>query len=389
MQKLFRALAIAALFTAHAAAASAPIRLTNASLPISQPQLGTIGIHLAAPTLNNGLSLSPTLTPALASLQPVPQLKAPVLFASGERQRSEDGRPMPAVLPALQNLADKAQAKDTPNAPVIDRFYDNTAPAAPYDAAPEALTKDPDTNLYGVSKEQLKTIIAILKKHYGDDLLDLAAIGSRAKGKASALKHFRPPTKHSDLDLSPLLRNRVRSGPDSFAIEKEIAQAAGIPIQLHGVLSDGQTKYGDYVPFYGGGYETYESFRGGDAVRIPLDAPAAVKPVFDLKLGPQALAQQLRQHKPAELVSGSRYAPSQNIASPLDIATHALKMRAGQWKWEKGSIVVTHNGVIKDGHHRYIAAHLAGVQIPPEAFKTVYETREPFDWERMQWSIRN
>lgn len=385
MQKMLRALTLAALLAPNAAAASAPIRLTNASLPISQPQLGAIGIHLAAPTLNNGLSLSPTLTPALASLQPVPQLKvtaAPIAPAVQEQGKAP-------VLPALQNLADKAQTKDTPNAPVINRFYDNTAPAAPYDAGPEALTKDPDTGLYGVSKEQLKTIIAILKKHYGDDLLDLAAIGSRAKGKASALKNFRPPTKHSDLDLAPLLRNRARSGPDSFAIEKEIAQAAGIPIQLHGVLSDGQTKYGDYVPFYGGGYETYESFRGGDAVRIPLGAPAAAKPVFDFKLGPHALAQQLRQHKPAQLVSGSRYAPSQNIASPLDIATHAHKMRSGQWKWEKGSIVVTHNGVIKDGHHRYIAAHLAGVQIPPEAFKTVYETREPFDWERMQWSIRN
>ena len=374
MQKLFRALAIAALFTANAAAASAPIRLTNASLPISQPGLGAIGIHIAAPTLNNGLSFTPSLTPALASLQPVPQLKvmaAPVAPSVQEQAKAP-------VLPALQNLADKAQAKDSPNAPVINRFY----------ASPEALSKDPDTGLYGVSKEQLKTIIAILKKHYGDDLLDLAAIGSRAKGKASALKHFRPPTKHSDLDLSPLLRNRARSGPDSFAIEKEIAQAVGIPIQLHGVLSDGQTKYGDYVPFYGGGYETYESVRGGDAVLIPLGDPAA-RPHFDYSRGPQALAQQLRQHKPAQLVSGSRYASSQNIASPLDIANHALKMRAGQWKWEKGSIVVTHNGVIKDGHHRYIAAHLAGVQIPPEAFKTVYETREPFDWERMQWSIRN
>jgi hypothetical protein len=385
MQKLFRALAIAALFTANAAAASAPIRLTNASLPISQPQLGAIGIHLAAPILNNGLLLSPVLTPALASLQPVPQLKvtaAPIAPAVQEQGKAP-------VLPALQNLADKAQAKDTPNAPVINRFYDNTAPAAPYDAAPEALTKDPDTNLYGVSKEQLKTIIAILKKHYGDDLLDLAAIGSRAKGKASALKGFRPPTKHSDLDLAPLLRNRARSGPDSFAMEKEIAQAVGIPIQLHGVLSDGQTRYGDDVPFYGGGYETYESFRGGDAVRIPLDAPAAVKPVFDFKLGPHALAQQLRQHKPAQLVSGSRYASSQNIASPLYVATYALRMRQGKWKWEKGSITVSRNGVIEDGHHRYLAAKVAGVNIPAEAFKITREERVAFDWERMQWSTRN
>ena len=177
-------------------------------------------------------------------------------------------------MPALEALAEKVQVKEKgQDAAAMAVFYDRSGiraePASSDRSAP--LAKDPATNLYGVSPQQLGTIISILRRHYGDNLLDLAAIGSRAKGKASALKNFRPPTGYSDLDLAPLLRNMGGRGPDSFAIEREIEAATGIPIQLHGVLSSGETRFGESVPFYGGGYETYEWFSSGEAVRIALD----------------------------------------------------------------------------------------------------------------------
>jgi hypothetical protein len=134
------------------------------------------------------------------------------------------------------------------------------------------LERDSATGLYGVAPEQLQTIGAVLRRHYGESLLDLAAIGSRVKGKASATKSFRPPTGRSDLDLAPLLRDTQGRYPDSAAIEREIRVAANIQVQLHGVLSSGELEYGDAVPFYGGGSETRERFAAGEAMRLPLPA---------------------------------------------------------------------------------------------------------------------
>ena len=260
-----------AFFSVQASASGAPIRLTNPSLSIPQPQFGAVGSLLAAPgasSFNSTLSLKPFLTPAITTLQPVPQLKPAAILISPAVQ-SQDNVP---VMPSLQSLAQKAQTKDKgPDAAVINNFYDRSAQAAPADIDRSApLTKDPSTGLYGVSREQLSAIVSILRRHYGENLLDLAAIGSRAKGKASALKGFRPPTGYSDLDLAPLLRDMGGRSPDSFAIEREIEAASGIPIQLHGVISAGEDKFKEAVPFYGGGYETYEWFSAGEAVRINL-----------------------------------------------------------------------------------------------------------------------
>lgn len=250
-----RALAVAMLLAADAAAASAPIRLGSPGLAIFQPTVAAKG---SLPVL----SLAP-------ALQPLPQLRLSAALAAPAAPQAA-----PAAMPALETLADKVQPGPAVSAAsAIDSFYDRSAfQAAPAETDRSApLAKDPDTGLYGVSQEQLRTVVSILRKHYGENLLDLAAIGSRAKGKASALKNFRPPTGYSDLDLAPLLRDRGGRNPDSSIIEREIEAATGIPIQLHGVLSAGEQKYKEAVPFYGGGYETYEWFSSGDAKRIDLN----------------------------------------------------------------------------------------------------------------------
>ena len=85
------------------------------------------------------------------------------------------------------------------------------------------------------------------------------------------LPAIRPPTGASDLDLAPLLRDMDGRYPDSSVIEREIRAAVGIQIQMHGVISSGEKKFKDAVPFYGGGYETHERFGAGEAAAIPLD----------------------------------------------------------------------------------------------------------------------
>lgn len=236
MRNSLRATVLAALCAAPAAAGGRAIRLSHPSLPLSQPRVRVLP---TAPVMSLR-GPAPSLTPPL--LQPA-ALPAPVV---------ETRRPATAVaMPALESAASLAN------------FYDRSAPVP--------LEKDPVTGLYGVSLEQRRAIVDILKKHYGANLLDLAAIGSRAKGKASALKHERPATSLSDLDLAPLLRETGGGGPDRAVLKQELEAAVGFPIELHGVLTTSDGKFGDHVPFYGGGYETWESFSRGDAVRIPLD----------------------------------------------------------------------------------------------------------------------
>jgi hypothetical protein len=218
--------------------------------------------------------------PADLPLAPVGAVPlAPVFSLSAPAPAFGPGLPAAAPSAALALSAEPLRAAGLPRASFAAPAELEPAAAAVAPAA-EARTprdlsatveKDAVTGLYGVSESQLSAIVAILRRRYGDGLLDLAAIGSRAKGKASALKQFRPPTGYSDLDLAPLLRDGRGRHPSSAEVEREIKDATGLPIQLHGVISMGESRFGYSVPFYGGGYETYESFEAGDAVRIPFD----------------------------------------------------------------------------------------------------------------------
>lgn len=185
------------------------------------------------------------------------------------RGQAAVSRLLAVSLPVEQIVRMPADAVRGAGAAVMDQVQGEQA--VPVSVAAEPLARDPETKLYGVNREQVRAIVSILKRYFGEDLLDLAAIGSRAKGHASVLKKNRPVSQQSDLDLAPLLARRERSWPDSEAIAREIEADIRIRVQLHSVLGQGQSRYGDHVPFYGGGNETWEYFGTGEAVRMPLE----------------------------------------------------------------------------------------------------------------------
>ncbi len=115
-------------------AASAPIRLTNPGMPLSQPQLGSIGTRIAAPTLNGAISLTPALNPAIPALTPVPQLKLAPLAAAPAAPEVKT-----AAMPALETLADKVQdQKDGQDGKAMEQFYDQAKRQGGSDELPSA-----------------------------------------------------------------------------------------------------------------------------------------------------------------------------------------------------------------------------------------------------------
>lgn len=146
--------------------------------------------------------------------------------------------------------------------------------AVPASAARAALSpaRDPVTGIFGVDPLQARAIVATLKAHYGDELIDVAVIGSRARGEASAMKGRRPVRAASDLDLVPVLRRDLMGrGPDPRDIGRILAKLLGYSVEVHTVIAYDGRRGEDAVPFYGGGEETWHSFRDGAAVRIPLE----------------------------------------------------------------------------------------------------------------------
>lgn len=101
----------------------------------------------------------------------------------------------------------------------------------------------------------------------------------------------------------------------------------------------------------------------------------------------------LRVKKPVEAcrLRGAELQPGQQVASPQIVAEYAQRMKAGRWDWSRGEkIVVGEDGrggrVIIEGHHRYMAARLAGIKIPASAFSM---TRRPWvasSWDDVVWS---
>ena len=103
---------------------------------------------------------------------------------------------------------------------------------------PDPTVRDPVTRVYGMSESQRREVVSILKEHYGDDMIDLAVIGSRAKGKASALKGFRPVSRQSDLDLVPLVKNDYgRRGAFPEELKARLRSLLGYAVEVHGVIS--------------------------------------------------------------------------------------------------------------------------------------------------------
>ena len=153
----------------------------------------------------------------------------------------------------------------------------------------------------------------------------------------------------------------------------------------------------------GTGEYVYDVAAGDD--KLTVLGAMAVLPIFRVgKLGKAGKAAQLgakltqrvgtlakelrvKFPRPGALAKGLKYAPSQNIVSPEFVARYSVMMKEGLWRWEKGAIQVTKDGVIKDGMHRMLAAQVAGVKIPQEAFKVLPERGIPFYWEKVTWSL--
>jgi hypothetical protein len=76
------------------------------------------------------------------------------------------------------------------------------------------------------------------------------------------------------------------------------------------------------------------------------------------------------------LMGGSRFTPSQKSVRLRDVQQYAERMRAGQWDWNRpvDKIIVDANGNVLAGHHRIVAAKLAGVEIPESG---IYVSRTP------------
>jgi hypothetical protein len=125
--------------------------------------------------------------------------------------------------------------------------------------------------------------------------------------------------------------------------------------------------------------------RAGKVGRLARGAQLSAK--LTQKVGLLAKSLRAKFPRPGALAKGLKYAPSQNIVSPEFVARYAVLMKEGMWKWGKGSIEVTENGVIKDGMHRVLAAQVAGVKIPQEAFKVLPAPGVPFYWDKVTWSL--
>ena len=67
-------------------------------------------------------------------------------------------------------------------------------------------------------------------------------------------------------------------------------------------------------------------------------------------------------------------------------------MKQGKWKWDKMKDPITYyvnssgKKVIREGHHRVIAAQLAGESIPSSAFKEVTDYTIETSWSSIIWA---
>ena len=100
--------------------------------------------------------------------------------------------------------------------------------------------------------------------------------------------------------------------------------------------------------------------------------------------------EQDRLHKGLDAVmEGSPYRSIHRGLSGPRINRFAELMKNGQWEWERmeDPIQIDPHGIIKEGHHRIVAARLAGVEIPEGVIREGREHREEsFEWKAV-WSL--
>lgn len=130
---------------------------------------------------------------------------------------------------------------------------------------------------------------------------------------------------------------------------------------------------------------------------VPL-TPLPGKPLYQdvaLTLEGQAIKRRFAGKAPWQVFSELKHSgqpvyAGQNIVNPTLIAEYAAQMRSGNWQWGASKIEMRLGDkgelVIKDGHHRFLAAKVAGVDIPPSAIDFSRKDWKAFDWKKVEWA---
>ncbi|MCX5797789.1 MAG: hypothetical protein NTY77_20050 [Elusimicrobia bacterium] len=142
-------------------------------------------------------------------------------------------------------------------------------------------------------------------------------------------------------------------------------------------------------PSGGGFFGLGRKSRADEPARVIGQGPTSV----EISQEAMRVSGVLRLKRPVEAcgLKGAELQPGQQIASPQIVAEYAQRMKAGRWDWSRGEkIILGVDGrggrVIIEGHHRYMAAKLAGVKIPDSAFSVTRRPWVPSSWEDVVWS---
>jgi predicted nucleotidyltransferase len=98
------------------------------------------------------------------------------------------------------------------------------------------LTFSDESQLYGVTQQQVERILEIIKGEFGSQIHSLFAFGSRVYGKRSVLKGSQPSDENSDLDL--LLVTSFFPFTDNIKLERiadalKASREITFPVDLH------------------------------------------------------------------------------------------------------------------------------------------------------------
>ena len=73
------------------------------------------------------------------------------------------------------------------------------------------------------------------------------------------------------------------------------------------------------------------------------------------------------------VMAGTGWLPTQSAVEASKVNAYAYDMTAGNWQWlplnRQNPIIVDQAGKIMSGHHRLVAAQIAGVTVPAAAIQ--------------------
>ncbi|MFJ3779872.1 SpvB/TcaC N-terminal domain-containing protein [Streptomyces sp. NPDC090075] len=183
------------------------------------------------------------------------------------------------------------------------------------------------------------------------------------------------------------------AGPTAQRLEENVVAAAGVAHMAAQGYTMWQTgrplgaSYGPPAPGVGtrttgtGGKPPAEPSILNSKPSEPVSpSPQSPAPNTAPAPSPTAAAGPRGNWKASEAMTGSRYKPTQKAIYKETVEEMAQKMKDGTFKWptsEADIIRVDSTGKIIQGHHRIVAAKMAGKPIPKDAIN-VSPTEEPF-----------